>query len=91
MPRTTRMARWFASAGSRTRHTSKDIMARKIRDTRLESRTARLRLPMRKKPYTGPSLARGITSYSDATKATAVGGQGRYGHGGYWTKGFAAG
>jgi hypothetical protein len=36
-------------------------MARKIRNARLESRTARLRLPVQKKPFSGPALARGIT------------------------------
>ena len=35
-------------------------MPRKIRDAKLESRSARLRLPIRKKPYSGPALARGI-------------------------------
>jgi len=59
MPRTTRMVVCIGGT-RRTRHTSKDIMARKIRDARLESRSARLRLPVRKKPYTGPALARGI-------------------------------
>src|ERR1700738_1656863 len=39
---------------------NRPIMARKIRDSRLESRSARLRLPVQKKPYTGPTLARGI-------------------------------
>src|SRR6266511_3571926 len=65
-------------------------MARKIRDSKLESRSARLRLPIRKKPYTGPALARGIhllyrrnrTNGTWVIKASS-------GHGGYWTKGFA--
>jgi hypothetical protein len=35
-------------------------MPRKIRDARLESRTARLRLPISKQAYTGPTLARGL-------------------------------
>ena len=66
-------------------------MARKIRDARLESRSARLRLPVRKKPYTGPALARGIHLLYRRNK-----GNGTWvvkaasGHGGYWTKGFAA-
>jgi hypothetical protein len=65
-------------------------MPRKVRDSRLESRTARLRLPIRKKPYTGPSLARGIMLLFRRNK-----GNGRWvvkaadGHGAYWTKGFA--
>ena len=32
-------------------------MPRKVRDSRLESRTARLRLPIRKKPYVGLEAA----------------------------------
>ena len=65
-------------------------MPRKVRDSRLESRTARLRLPIRKKPYTGPSLARGVMLLFRRNK-----GNGRWvvkaadGHGAYWTKGFA--
>ncbi len=64
-------------------------MARKIRDSRLESRTARLRLPIRKKPYTGPALARGVHLLYRRNK-----GNGTWvvkaanGRGGYWTKGF---
>jgi len=62
----------------------------KPRDSRLESPTARLRLPIRRKPYTGPSLARGIkllyrrnrTNGSWVVKAST-------GHGTYWTKAFA--
>ena len=65
-------------------------MARKIRDSRLESRSARLRLPVQKKPYTGPTLARGIGllyrrnagAGSWVVKATD-------GHGATWTKAFA--
>ena len=65
-------------------------MARKIRDAKLESRSARLRLPVRKKPYTGPALARGIHLLYRRNKGggtwivKASGGRG-----GYWTKGFA--
>ena len=62
----------------------------KPRDPRLDSPTARLRLPLRRKPYTGPSLARGIkllyrrnrTNGSWVVKAST-------GHGTYWTKAFA--
>src|ERR1700738_5743089 len=69
---------------------NRPIMARKIRDSRLESRSARLRLPVQKKPYTGPSLARGIGllyrrnagAGSWVVKATD-------GHGATWTKAFA--
>jgi integrase len=35
-------------------------MARKVRHSRLESRSSRLKLPVRKKPYTGPRLFDGI-------------------------------
>jgi hypothetical protein len=35
-------------------------MARKVRNSLLESRSARLKLKVRRKPYTGPSLARGV-------------------------------
>jgi integrase len=65
-------------------------MARKVRHSVLESRSARLKLKVRRKPYSGPSLARGIlllyrrnkTNGSWVIKASD-------GHGGYWTKGFA--
>ena len=35
-------------------------MARKVSFSALESRTARLRLKVRRRPYSGPSLARGV-------------------------------
>ena len=65
-------------------------MARKTRHGRLESRTARLRLPVQKKPFTGPALARGLHllyrrnagAGSWVVKATD-------GHGATWTKAFA--
>jgi hypothetical protein len=65
-------------------------MARKVRDSRLESRSARLRLAIRKKPYTGPAVARGIMllyrrnqrNGSWVVKAST-------GNGAYWTKVFA--
>ena len=65
-------------------------MARKVRHSALESRSARLRLEIRRRPYSGPSLARGIslmyrrngTSGSWVLKASD-------GHGAYWTKAFA--
>ncbi|SHI11858.1 tyrosine-type recombinase/integrase [Bradyrhizobium erythrophlei] len=62
-------------------------MARKVRHSALESRSARLKLAVRRKPYSGPSLARGVsllyrrnkTSGSWVVKASD-------GHGAYWTK-----
>src|SRR5450755_2204701 len=65
-------------------------MTRKVRHSSLESRSARLKLKVRRKPYVGPSLARGIsllyrrnkTNGSWVIKASD-------GHGGYWTKAFA--
>jgi integrase len=65
-------------------------MARKVRDSKLESRSARLKLKIRRKPYGGRSLERGVvllyrrnkTSGSWVLKASN-------GHGAYWTKAFA--
>src|SRR6516164_5333265 len=65
-------------------------MARKVSFSALESRSARLRLKVRRRPDSGPSLARGIslmyrrnkTNGSWVLKASD-------GHGAYWTKGFA--
>lgn len=65
-------------------------MARKIRDSRLEARSNRLKLVVHRKPYSGPSLGRGIsllyrrnrTNGSWVVKASD-------GHGAYWTKAFA--
>ena len=65
-------------------------MARKVRHLALESRSARLRLQVRRRPYSGPSLARGMslmyrrngTNGSWVLKASD-------GHGAYWTKAFA--
>src|SRR5215468_8321816 len=84
-----------ASLGVRAHHrdTSRErdvIMARKIRDSALESRSARLRLKIRRRPYSGPSLARGIAlmyrrSKTNGTWVLKV----SDGHGAYWTKGFA--
>jgi integrase len=66
------------------------IMARKIRDAKLESRTARLRLPVQKKPFTGPALARGIHLLYRRNKGNGTWiAKASNGHGGYWTKGFA--
>jgi integrase len=65
-------------------------MARKIRDSRLEARSSRLKLPVRRKPYPGPSLARGISllyrrNRGNGSWVTKV----SDGHGSYWTKAFA--
>jgi integrase len=65
-------------------------MVRKLRHSSLESRSARLKLAVRLKPYTGPTLARGIqllyrrnkSNGSWVVKASD-------GHGSYWTKAFA--
>jgi integrase len=63
-------------------------MARKHRNSSLESRTARLRLSPRGKPYPGPLLARGIRQDYRRNKT----GNGSWiarsanGHGKYWTK-----
>lgn len=62
-------------------------MARKVRHSALESRSARLKLQVRRKPYPGPSLARGVsllyrrnrTNGAWVVKASD-------GHGAYWTK-----
>ena len=61
-----------------------------IRDAKLESRTARLRLPVQKKPFTGPALARGIHLLYRRNKGNGTWiAKASNGHGGYWTKGFA--
>src|SRR6516165_1067072 len=84
-----------ASLGVRTHHrdTSRErdgIMARKIRDSALESRSARLRLPIRRRPYSGPALARGISlMYRRNRSNGAWVVKSSDGHGAYWTKAFA--
>jgi integrase len=64
-------------------------MARKISFSALESRSARLRLKIRRRPYAGPSLARGISLMyrRNKTNGTWVL-KASDGHGAYWTKGF---
>jgi integrase len=64
-------------------------MARKVRHSALESRSARLKLPVRRRPYSGPSLARGISLMyrRNNTNGTWVL-KASDGHGAYWTKGF---
>ena len=65
-------------------------MARRVSFSALESRSARLRLKIRRRPYSGPSLARGISlmyrrNKTNGTWVIKV----SDGHGAYWTKGFA--
>jgi integrase len=67
-------------------------MARKVRNSALESRSARLKLEIQRKPYSGPTLARGISLMyrRNKTNGTWVL-KASNGHGAYWTKaiGFA--
>jgi hypothetical protein len=65
-------------------------MARKVRHSAFESRSARLKLQVRRRPYNGPSLARGISLMyrRNKTNGTWVL-KASDGHGAYWTKGFA--
>jgi len=65
-------------------------MARKVSFSALESRSARLRLKIRRRPYSGPSLARGIALMyrRNKTNGTWVL-KASDGSGAYWTKGFA--
>ena len=66
-------------------------MARKVSFSALESRSARLnKFAIRRRPYSGPSLARGILllyrrNKTNGTWVLKV----SDGHGAYWTKGFA--
>jgi hypothetical protein len=62
-------------------------MARKVSFAALESRSARLRLKIRRRPYSGPSLARGIALMyrRNKTNGTWVL-KASDGHGAYWTK-----
>ena len=65
-------------------------MARKVSFSALESRSARLRLKVRRRPYSGPSLARGIALLYRRNKGGGVWTlKASDGHGRYWTKGFA--
>jgi integrase len=65
-------------------------MARKHRDGSLETRTARLKLAVRRKPYSGPSLARGMALHyrRNKTNGTWVL-KASDGHGKYWTRAIA--
>lgn len=62
-------------------------MARKVRHSALESRSARLKLEVRRKPYPGPSLARGVSLLyrRNRTNGTWVV-KASDGHGAYWTR-----
>ncbi|WP_018317325.1 site-specific integrase [Bradyrhizobium sp. WSM2793] len=62
-------------------------MARKVRNSALESRSARLKMQVRRKPYPGPSLARGVSLLYRRNRtngAWVV--KSSNGHGAYWTK-----
>src|SRR5260370_14799935 len=83
----------YTLIGIRTHHwdkTGDTNMARRVRDSSLESRAARLKLAVRRKPYSGPSLARGVALMYRRNK-----GNGSWvlkasnGHGKYWTKAIA--
>src|SRR6476646_5267317 len=65
-------------------------MARRVSVSTLESRSARLKLKIRRRPYSGPSLARGIALMyrRNNTNGTWVL-KASNGHGAYWTKAFA--
>jgi integrase len=65
-------------------------MARRVSFAALESRSARLKLKVRRRPYSGPSLARGISLMyrRNATNGSWVL-KASDGHGAYWTKAFA--
>src|SRR6476646_8333647 len=76
-------SRHFARTGT--------FMARKVSFSAMESRSARLnKFTIRRRPYSGPSLARGILllyrrNETNGTWVLKV----SDGHGAYWTKGFA--
>ena len=65
-------------------------MARRPRSSRLETRTARLKLPVRKKPHDFTAIAPGIAlAYRRNQGAGTWVVRVADGHGGNWTKGFA--
>jgi integrase len=65
-------------------------MPRKIRDARLESRSARLKLAISKQAYTGPTLARGLKlNYRRCVGAGRWIVRASDGHGREWVKSFA--
>ncbi len=65
-------------------------MARKVRHSSLETRTTRLKLAVRRKPYSGPSLSRSVALQyrRNKTNGTWVL-KASDGHGAYWTKAIA--
>jgi len=65
-------------------------MARRVRHSKLDTRTARLKLAVRRKPYNGPALARGVLLLyrRNKTNGTWVL-KASNGHGAYWTKAIA--
>ena len=65
-------------------------MVRRVSFSALESSSARLRLKIRRRPYSGPSLARGVALLyrRNKTNGTWVL-KASDGHGKYWTQGFA--
>ena len=65
-------------------------VARKVRYSSLETRTARFKLAVRRKPYPGPNLARGVQlmyrrNKTNGTWVLKASG----GHSAYWTKAIA--
>jgi integrase len=65
-------------------------LARKLRHSKLDSRTARLKLAVRRKPYNGLVLARGVLLLYRRNKGNGTWVLKRGdGHGKYWTDGFA--
>jgi integrase len=62
-------------------------MARKVRHSALESRSARLKLQVRRRPYSGPSLARGVLQQFRRNKKRNGSWIAKVsnGHGRYWT------
>ncbi|HEY2758363.1 MAG TPA: site-specific integrase, partial [Pseudolabrys sp.] len=65
-------------------------MACKARHSSLETRTARLKLAVARKPYNGPKLSRGVHLLyrRNKTNGTWVL-KASNGHGAYWTKAIA--
>jgi len=65
-------------------------MARRVRHSKLDTRSARLKLAVRRKPYNGPALARGVLLLyrRNKTNGTWVL-KASNGHGAYWTKAIA--
>src|SRR5262245_6436154 len=58
----------------------------KPRSARLETPTARLKLPIRKRPYPGPTLARGIHLYYRRNRSAGAWVVKASAGGRYWTK-----